>query len=669
MIDTIPCYKRITNYCLLILIFLLPVIVMPSLNDAFALPKASLLKTISLLLIILFILRLGKSPSGIHINSNSLNLPVLLFFAAAVISTMFSVDSKLSIYGMYKYYFNGLLSIGCYIVIYFAVVVDVEKKDAGKLLTAIIAGAMPVVLYALIQYSGHDFVRWAASSNSRVWSTMGNPNFLGSYLIMVMPVCMAVFLTTKKVLNKLYLFIVFVLLLFVLVFTKSRASWIGFLFSMIVFALLTDKKTIRENAIWLKYLLIVLMLITAALFVFNSNGLYSVAERFSSIFNISEMDIASRLEGYKVAVKIIKENVILGSGMDSFSVKFRQYMPVSFRQYGGMLAHPGYAHNELLQTALDAGLLGLGIYLWLLIAFFNKTLKTIKTTAGQAKILLAGVLCSVAALLIQNQFSFNTITTAAYFWIFIGITVVISPVGEKTNLIKGKTLPQVMVYLIAIVIGAYSAPGIMKPVLADSFFTGADTCMKNGMPEEAVVLYTKAVKYNPGEAFYRMNLAKACKLISDGKVVLYEKKSYLNKAIVEYENQLNRQPYNALAWNGIGVCCFSLSKLENDTGLLGKSIDLLKRAIELDPNLVEACINLAFAYEKLEMYDDAVKSYNDVLRIDPQNDSAHFNLGCIYGNKKLFNKAVFHWQEALKSDPKNLKAKTYLEAVKYSVKQ
>jgi tetratricopeptide (TPR) repeat protein len=438
---------------------------------------------------------------------------------------------------------------------------------------------------------------------------------------------------------------------------------------MIVFALLTDKKTIRENAIWLKYLLIVLMLITAALFVFNSNGLYSVAERFSSIFNISEMDIASRLEGYKVAVKIIKENVILGSGMDSFSVKFRQYMPVSFRQYGGMLAHPGYAHNELLQTALDAGLLGLGIYLWLLIAFFNKTLKTIKTTAGQAKILLAGVLCSVAALLIQNQFSFNTITTAAYFWIFIGITVVISPVGEKTNLIKGKTLPQVMVYLIAIVIGAYSAPGIMKPVLADSFFTGADTCMKNGMPEEAVVLYTKAVKYNPGEAFYRMNLAKACKLISDGKVVLYEKKSYLNKAIVEYENQLNRQPYNALAWNGIGVCCFSLSKLENDTGLLGKSIDLLKRAIELDPNLVEACINLAFAYEKLEMYDDAVKSYNDVLRIDPQNDSAHFNLGCIYGNKKLFNKAVFHWQEALKSDPKNLKAKTYLEAVKYSVKQ
>jgi len=85
--------------------------------------------------------------------------------------------------------------------------------------------------------------------------------------------------------------------------------------------------------------------------------------------------------------------------------------------------------------------------------------------------------------------------------------------------------------------------------------------------------------------------------------------------------------------------------------------------------LVEACINLAFAYEKLEMYDDAVKSYNDVLRIDPQNDSAHFNLGCIYGNKKLFNKAVFHWQEALKSDPKNLKAKTYLEAVKYSVKQ
>lgn len=668
MIDAIPYYKRITNYCLLILIFLLPVIVVPSLNDAFALPKVSLLKTISLFLIILFILRMGRSPSGLYINRNSLNLPVLLFFAAAVLSTIFSVDRNLSIYGMYKYYFNGLLSIGCYIVIYFAVV-NVDEKTAGKLLTVIIAGALPVVLYALFQYSRLDFIRWEASSNSRVWSTMGNPNFLGSYIVMVIPVCMAVFLTTKKTLNKLYLFIVFILILFVLAITKSRASWTGFLFSMMVFALLTDKKTIKINAIWLKCLLIVLVLIIAALFVFNRDGLYSVAERFSSIFNISEMDIASRLEGYKVAVKIIKENILLGSGMDAFSIKFRHYMPGTFRQYGGILGHPGYAHNELLQTALDTGLIGLGIYLWLLITFFNKTLKKIKTASGRARILLVGVLCSVAALLIQNQFSFNTITSAAYFWIFIGITVVISPVGEKTNLIKGKTLQQALVYLIAIVIGAYSVPGIMKPVLADSFFTQADNCMKNGMAEEAVVLYTKAVKYNPGEAFYRMNLARACKLISDGQVVLYEKKSYLNKAITEYSNQLNRQPHNALAWNGIGVCCLSMAKLENDTVLLKKSIDSLKRAIELDPNLVEACINLAFACEKLGMYDDAVKSYNDVLKIDPHNASAHFNLGCIYGNRKMFNKAVFHWQEALKSDPGNLKVKTYLEAVKYSIKQ
>ena len=71
--------------------------------------------------------------------------------------------------------------------------------------------------------------------------------------------------------------------------------------------------------------------------------------------------------------------------------------------------------------------------------------------------------------------------------------------------------------------------------------------------------------------------------------------------------------------------CFLLDRCETE-----QALESFSRAIELDPNHVEALLRRAEAYWYLDQYDSGLDDANRVIEIDPRNDEAYEQRGLIH---------------------------------------
>jgi len=72
---------------------------------------------------------------------------------------------------------------------------------------------------------------------------------------------------------------------------------------------------------------------------------------------------------------------------------------------------------------------------------------------------------------------------------------------------------------------------------------------------------------------------------------------------------------------------------------------------DITPKSADAVYNLALSYFQKNEYDEAIKSFKDVLEIDPKYVAAWYDLGYIYKGEKEYDKAIEHYNKALEISP------------------
>lgn len=152
------------------------------------------------------------------------------------------------------------------------------------------------------------------------------------------------------------------------------------------------------------------------------------SESFSSSARI-------RIMMWKACLKIIKEHPIFGIGPETLGYVFPKYRDLAYIRRFSEFSLTNRAHNEILDTALNYGILGLAFYIFLFFTVFSIGIKAIST--HKDKLLIIGILCLELAYLIQNEFSFSATTISSLSWVMIGILAgITSP--EKTLPIESK---------------------------------------------------------------------------------------------------------------------------------------------------------------------------------------------------------------------------------------
>jgi tetratricopeptide (TPR) repeat protein len=128
-----------------------------------------------------------------------------------------------------------------------------------------------------------------------------------------------------------------------------------------------------------------------------------------------------------------------------------------------------------------------------------------------------------------------------------------------------------------------------------------------GRYPEAEAEYRKAIAKNPAALNVHFRLGRALVL-----------QSKLQEAVPEFEAELKLNPRDAVA--------------EYQIGQIQSSEAHLTKALQLDPNFVEAAIALAKIRMEQKHYSEAIELLERAVRLNPKSETAHYNLMLAYRN-------------------------------------
>jgi len=128
----------------------------------------------------------------------------------------------------------------------------------------------------------------------------------------------------------------------------------------------------------------------------------------------------------------------------------------------------------------------------------------------------------------------------------------------------------------------------------------------------------------------------------------------LNLYIKFLKERLTFEPHSATLHYNLGLACAH-------RGLVAEAISEFKQAIECDPNLAEAYVNLGGLYAEAEPAK-SIEANMKALEINPDLGPAHSNLAFGYLRSGQPEKAVAHGKRALELMPGSPKACQLLAA-------
>lgn len=88
-----------------------------------------------------------------------------------------------------------------------------------------------------------------------------------------------------------------------------------------------------------------------------------------------------------------------------------------------------------------------------------------------------------------------------------------------------------------------------------------------------------------------------------------------------------------------------------DKGKYNEAINVYKKALDLEPDNVDAFIKIGLSYRHLEEYDRAIDYYDRVLDIEPDNKTAINNIGYTLECKGQIEDAIEMYKKSLEFDP------------------
>jgi tetratricopeptide (TPR) repeat protein len=118
----------------------------------------------------------------------------------------------------------------------------------------------------------------------------------------------------------------------------------------------------------------------------------------------------------------------------------------------------------------------------------------------------------------------------------------------------------------------------------------------------------------------------------------------LDRAIAAYDQAIQLNPKNGIAYNQRGVCY-------RRRGDLDRAIGDFDEAIRSDPNNAIQYANRADCYEQKKSYDRAIRDYDEAIRLNPDYLRAYNDRGICYYWKGDYARAIRDYDQALRLDP------------------
>lgn len=352
----------------------------------------------------------------------------LAFGLVVILATVVSVNPRTSLWGSYERR-QGLLTLGAYVALFLLTATGLRTRaQAERLLTAIVWGSAPVIAYALLQAAAWDPLVWRTDAASPVLSTIGRANFLGSYLVLALP------LTAGRALlaRRRWPYVALVAgQLACLSLTGARGAWVGFAAAALTFGLAWALAA-HNRRLALATLAFVVLVAGFVLFVSGSGNPLSGSARVPGdnlLATSHRTDVgspAARLTIWRTTLPLIASRPWLGYGPETMRTVFAHVFPPQLVYYQGRHTSVDRAHNLWLDLAMSVGLTGLVAFGALLASVGLLAWRGLRSAAdGWERAVWVALTAAVMGHLIDLQFNFDLTATATIFWLLLGLAAAV----------------------------------------------------------------------------------------------------------------------------------------------------------------------------------------------------------------------------------------------------
>lgn len=416
----------------------LPFVVVPAWYDAYYWPKVWLLYA-AVASGTLALLRAGGG-SWLRNLGAPIGAALGAWLASLAIATALSVNPLLSFVGE-DYRYEGLLTWLAYGALA-AVSAGVLRhpRRLRMVVGLILAGAGVMSGLALLQHFGftpvpEDLTRrgWG-----RAWGTTGSPLALGAYIVLLFPLVVALYAESRR--GRRVVFAALAVALYAaLLATDARAAWGALGLGLAGWGVAAGKAAVWRAARPLLLLGALCAAVTPAiLFTGPPQNLEHVADAGSA---------TSRWFLWRTSAPLVWERPVFGWGPDTLAQVYPAYRTPEFLRVFPRAAMEHIVvdrpHNDVLQQAIAAGLVGLAAYLWFWFAALRTTWLTARARAYgdhglrrgddrrsslvDPSVIGPGLLGGFAAYFSQLQLSFSYVSVAPLFWVLLGAAAALRP--------------------------------------------------------------------------------------------------------------------------------------------------------------------------------------------------------------------------------------------------
>lgn len=638
--------KKILFFLFAFLLFFVPLILWPFTSEVFEFNKIVLVYILTTLIVAVWIVR-SITEGKFIFRRTLLDIPLLVFLGSQIISTVLSIDPQTSFFGYYSRFNGGLLSTICYSLLYWTFVSNFDAKETLNLIKVWLASAVLVSIYGILEHFGIDKNIWVQDVQSRVFSTLGQPNWLAAWIVALIP------LTWSK--SKLNYFLS-ILFFITLLFTKSRSGLLGFAVADLIywgFVLIKDrKKYLKEFLIFNSIFLVLFFIIKTPTLPAETSVKTGPALETGGTESGTIRKIV-----WKGALQVWLHYPIFGSGVETFAYSYYQFRPAEHNLVSEWDFIYNKAHNEYLNLAANSGSFGLlsyltliGFAIFLMIKNLQFTITNLQTNPkfenskneNLLKIdhwsLKIALLAGYVSLLITNFFGFSVVPTQLELFLFPAIAVACSSQNVEWKIRNETNRNQKILILCILLATFYLLLAISRYWYADILYARKD--------------FIGAINLEPNQALYHNGLASS-----------YATAKQADLAVSESQKAIDLSPANVnLKRSQFGV--FIMLSTINQDYLLDARNALID-AIKLAPTDAKLYYNLGLVYARTGQTDSAIKILAKTVELKANYKDARLAYAFLLIDKKQNTEAKTQLEYILKNiDPNDSLTKQTLDSLK-----
>lgn len=330
---------------------------------------------------------------------DSVIISMSILFIIMLISTSYAYSKSLSL--------NESARFLTYIILIFIIKNEFAISKKLDFITKVIyIPSFFVALFGIFQYFTGIEARVITDGVLRMESTLGHPNVLGAYIILlIFPLIMSS-IAENRTKYRIFNIILTILLLINIGLSLSRNSWLALALGCVILALLYN---------W-RFLLVIGGV--GAISLLSPKILYRLSQFNSSRLNEGRINI------WKTAFKMIKDHPIFGVGNGNFTFLYDTYV----ERYPE-LSMPGYSgyptHNSYLKILTELGIPGIVAFMIMLILIVKRLFYVFFNSNGKVRLFYTGLIASMITFLGLNLFDNMLFApkVTTYFWIYVATII------------------------------------------------------------------------------------------------------------------------------------------------------------------------------------------------------------------------------------------------------